>query len=357
MSKHCRPRVYGTGLIVLDLVESEVHPSTRLWAGGTCGNVLSILAFLGWDALPVSRLRRDPAAEYVRSDLSRSGVRLDFLHLEPASDTPVIYQRIRKDSAGIPFHTFSWVCPGCGGRFPRYSPVTQATAQRIAGELLEPTVFFFDRVSRGSLTLAQTCAERGAVVVFEPSGIGDPALFAEALKTTHILKYSHERMRSSMDLVLPELWRGAPVLEIETLGRGGLRYRCHTNDYSAPTWELVRSYNVPGLRDTSGAGDWSTAGVVSQLSRGGVAGLLRADRSQVLEALAFGQALGAWNCGFEGARGGMETVDREELLSIIAQVIEANGVSSPVRETAPASTLQVLHGICSNCAGRTDETG
>ena len=48
-----RPSIFGTGLIALDLVISS-DPATPVqsWVGGTCGNVLSILAYLGWDAFP-----------------------------------------------------------------------------------------------------------------------------------------------------------------------------------------------------------------------------------------------------------------------------------------------------------------
>lgn len=50
----------------------------------------------------------------------------------------------------------------------------------MIGRLPAAEVFFFDRVSRGALQLAKASSERGAVVVFEPSGVGDPNLFREA---------------------------------------------------------------------------------------------------------------------------------------------------------------------------------
>lgn len=51
------PMICGTGLIALDVV---VTPSTvnspRFWAGGTCGNVLAVLGFLGWKPVAVGRM-------------------------------------------------------------------------------------------------------------------------------------------------------------------------------------------------------------------------------------------------------------------------------------------------------------
>ena len=59
------PVVVGTGLVALDVVmNSDAHQPPRLWAGGTCGNVLTSLSYLGWQAYPVSRLNKDTAAEH-----------------------------------------------------------------------------------------------------------------------------------------------------------------------------------------------------------------------------------------------------------------------------------------------------
>src|SRR5215831_3040640 len=65
-----RPKVFGAGLIALDLViSSDPQSPARSWAGGTCGNVLSILAYLGWEAYPIARLNGDPASIRVLADM------------------------------------------------------------------------------------------------------------------------------------------------------------------------------------------------------------------------------------------------------------------------------------------------
>jgi len=71
-TNQCRSIALGTGLVALDVViNSDVHQPPRLWAGGTCGNVLTILSYLGWQAYPVSRLNEDTAAGYLMRDLSQ----------------------------------------------------------------------------------------------------------------------------------------------------------------------------------------------------------------------------------------------------------------------------------------------
>src|ERR1039457_4952474 len=118
------PVAIGTGLIALDVVLDErTDTPPRLWAGGTCGNVLSILAFLGWKSLPVSRLARDAASRLIIRDLKRWGVCVDYVSLAPTAPGPIIVHRIRQNSAGEPFHSFSLYCPDCGRHLPSYRPV------------------------------------------------------------------------------------------------------------------------------------------------------------------------------------------------------------------------------------------
>jgi sugar/nucleoside kinase (ribokinase family) len=68
------PVIVGTGLVALDVVmNTDVHRPPRLWAGGTCGNVLTILRYLGWQAYPVARLNEDPPSKHLLRDLRKWG--------------------------------------------------------------------------------------------------------------------------------------------------------------------------------------------------------------------------------------------------------------------------------------------
>ena len=78
---------------------------------------------------------------------------------------------------------------------------------------------------------------------------------------------------------------------------------------------------APRLADTCGAGDWCTAGLIAKAAIGGQEGLRRAGALGVRAALRYGQALAAWNCGFEGARGGMYAVSRQAFKSQIADLL------------------------------------
>ena len=190
-------------------------------AGGTCGNVMMILSSLGWSATPIGRLGDDAAGAVVIADMQRWGVDVGRLQNRPSASTPVIVVRIRRDTAGIPFHSFGFSCPGCGGRFPGFQPVTSSSVANVVADGPAPEVLFIDRVSRSAILLAEALSSRGTVIFFEPSGVGNPAHFGEILNLAHIVKYSDHRLADLGDLV----WGPQMVLEMQTLGRGGLRFR------------------------------------------------------------------------------------------------------------------------------------
>ena len=309
MSSVAPPRVFGTGLIALDLVIGlgQERP-VRSWAGGTCGNVLSILAYLGWDAYPVARMNADPTSELVRADMARWGVHLDWTACIPTTYTPIVVQENRLGRDGRPTHRFSWSCPRCGEWLPPFKAITVGAVENIKPALGESAVFFLDRVSRGALTLAAEASALGAVVVFEPSGKATGRLMAEAISLAHVVKYADDRLSDVRGAMEGD---SAALLEVQTLGARGLKYR-HRFGRGISEWMYLGAVPPPRLSDACGAGDWCTAGLIAKTAVDGQKGLHRSGARGVREALRYGQTLAAWNCCFEGARGGMYAVTRGE---------------------------------------------
>src|SRR5690348_5521733 len=69
------PLIVGTGFIALDVLITHESPDQLFFsAGGTCGNILAILGYLGWSSVALSRLSKDFAGEWVFGDLRRWGV-------------------------------------------------------------------------------------------------------------------------------------------------------------------------------------------------------------------------------------------------------------------------------------------
>ena len=181
-------------------------------------------------------------------------------------------------------------------------------------------------------------------IFFEPSGVGNPAHFDEMLKMAHIVKYSHDRLADLGELA----WSPQMVLEIQTLGRGGLRFRTSLRT-CARGWRSVGALPVARSRDTAGCGDWLTSGLIDSLCRTGVRGLRRHDMSRLLDALTFGQGLAAWNCGFAGPRGGMYALSRSDLWRTMRGIAVGRQVSCSTEPTLPKQFLAATTGICSSC--------
>ena len=340
------PIVIGAGLIALDVVYTDAaEQKPQVWAGGTCGNVLTILSFLGWRSYPVARLSGDNASRLILEDLKKWQVRLEFAQLAPQASAPVIVQRITRRAGQSPAHHFSWHCPKCGSWLPGYRSVLGKSVEEILPKVTATKVVFLDRVSRGNLNLAKACLEKGALLFFEPSGVGEPRLFEEALSLAHVVKYSHERMGETR---FPFPQKG-PLLEIETLGASGLRYRSRLKGRKGNEWRNVSSFPVATLRDAAGAGDWCSAGIIHKLGQRGLKGLTHASSVDVEHALQYGQALAAWNCGFEGARGGMYQVSQVEFRSQVAKILKKTPAGVSEREQPSPALKKLLESLCPGC--------
>lgn len=313
------PTIVGAGLIALDIIVDE-SGKTALAAGGTCANVLVALAYLGWEARAVSRIGADYAADLVLDDLRTFGVDVGFANIEPHAPTPVIVQRLRKDLSGRPYHTFSFCCPNCGRRLPSYQAVPASSLADKTNEITKGAdVGFFDRLSRSTINLASDVVNCGGIVVFEPSAVHDSKLFREMLEICHIVKYSHERLLDYGDLH----WGENVAVEIQTLGRGGVRHRYRDARDRRTIWHHSDAPQLANLVDSCGAGDWFTAGIIQALCRKGVTYLSHPTLAEINRAIAFAQRLSVWNCGYIGARGGMYSVSGRAQLKSIAKLQES----------------------------------
>lgn len=336
------PKIVGTGLVSLDVVMGQDRQSApRLYAGGTCGNVLAILAYFGWDAYPVARLGADKLTDRVRRDLKRWEVHCDYLKLRPSAPTPVIRERIHADGS----HQFSVTCSECGHWYPSYRPVTRKAIELVVDKLSDADFFFFDRASSGAILLADACRESGACVVFEPSTVGDPAVFRKAVGVSDIVKYSCDRMSS-----LPEIGEiPLPLIEIVTLGADGLQLRSRLPGASRG-WHKMPAFAVPNLRDAAGAGDWMTATMIELLERQGLDSLNSLSHSTLVDILEYGQAASAWNCAYESARGGMYHIDRDKLLNILDAIVSGSADESDVfGDPAPSRQRVAANAVCISC--------
>lgn len=333
-----KPVAIGAGFVALDIVESNVHPFAAV--GGSCGNVMAILAWLGWDAKPVARIGADWAGELVTTDMSRTGADIRSLLPEQRIKTPIVIERFVEHASGQRSHRFSLTCPGCGAWLPRYRALTIAQMNAFVSHAPAPKAFYFDRVSPATVKLARWASEQGAFVLFEPSALGEERLFQKAVELCHVLKFSHDRLGHIHGLAEA----AGPRIVIETKGEDGLRVRWRAR------WSEFPAFEVSSLRDAAGSGDWCSAGLIHMLAQNGAKALSDLRKPDLDRALRFGQALAAVNCNFEGARGVMLALSQKEVGRMLLRLKETAAKRMIDYPDAGSGGLEIPVDLCGLCS-------
>jgi fructokinase len=299
-----RPRVSGAGLVTLDVVFDQASRVTYRSVGGTTGNVMSILASFGWCSIPVVRVGLDNIGQAVLREFRELGVDVRHMSAKSVLETPLIFQ-----FATQPFSPpqYGFECPTCG-KARRFVRELIDTGYRTAlGDIAASKVFFFDRVTPGTIEMAEAAREGGAIVFFEPSSAVQSELLVKALRASHVVKYSVDRIMGSLSDLLD-----SGFIEIQTMGAHGLRFRKHS---LAPDWVTLPALNVNGVADTAGAGDWCSAGFIHALQQipNGFA-VQQLSYNEIHDSLQKAQAIAALSCRYVGARGLMHAVRADATL-------------------------------------------
>jgi sugar/nucleoside kinase (ribokinase family) len=324
-----KPICIGAGLVALDVIlNGDPKTPPKIFAGGSCGNVLTILSFLEWRTYPIARLANNPASKELVDDLKSWKVNTLLVSRTSDGSTPIIIERIKKDKQGNPIHRFEFRNPEDGEYLPGYKPVLSKEVENLVKVSPVPKTFYFDRVNRASIELAKTYKDLGSFIFFEPSSISEPRLFEECLNICDVIKFSSDRIPNYSELYPKQ----RVPLEIETAGKDGLRYR-YGKSLSSLKWTHLKPYKIGGFVDGAGAGDWCSAGVISRIGTSGSHVFRNLRKKKIEEALLFGQALGAVNCCFDGARGIMYNLSKSTIDDIVKRIKKHKDFSMAILDT------------------------
>jgi sugar/nucleoside kinase (ribokinase family) len=334
----------GTGLLALDyIVNGNPLTKPKLQAGGSCGNVLAGLSYLGWKTYPIARLAKNKATKFLIEDLKNCNVNLNYISKSDDGSTPIIIHRIYKNKTGEIKHKFEFRNPQTKKWLPGYKPILLKYLSTIQSEKIDAKIFYLDKISAANIEMASQARANGAIVFFEPSGFKEHRLFQKCLDVCHILKYSNDRI-GEIDTFFPNR---SPFLEIETLGENGLRFKKYSSKNSK--WHNMKPYKLTSIKDAAGAGDWCSIGIISTLAPKGIASLLSSNISELKVALNFGQALAALNCKFEGARGLMYYLKQEDIKKYITKIMNSKKISiehdiTPIKNYRMVDSFQDIFG-------------
>lgn len=346
------PICMGTGLVALDIVfNGKSFRSPKFYAGGSCGNVLTILSYLGWKSYPIVRIGTDEAGNRILKDWERFGVYQEYVYRDAKITSPIIVEQISHGTNGFPTHKFLWVCPNCGAWLPRYRPLLLKKAKESSKIISLANCFYFDRVSPGALALAEQAKKAGIIVFFEPPSLKNNELFRKAIKFSHILKVAKGR-KVEEDII--DTVEGPEVI-IQTLGSEGVKYKIlKTNNKM--DWELLPPFPVVDFKDAAGAGDWCSAGIIFSLASKRKLENKRMTKKRVVQAIEIGQAMAALNCSYEGARGGMYNMGRYDFEILIKQILKSRIVDNSNKEELSSDISNVMSCLCPSCCEKKSTT-
>lgn len=329
----------GSGFVALDIVEGSAGAFAA--AGGSCGNVVAILAWLGWNSAVAGRLNDDTAGHFIKQELASLGVDVRNLTLEEKGVSPIVIQRFVEDKDGVRTHRFSLTCPDCKGWLPRYRPMTRKHAAPVLSENRAPSTYYFDRANPATLQLAKWAHENGSLVVFEPQSISEERHFQMAVDLCHVLKFSNDRLGHVQDLGEA----AAPSIVIKTDGKNGLHARWNGS------WTHLDAFAPSVFNDAAGSGDWCTAGIIHHLGQNGAKGLKELRKSDLERAISLGQALATVNCGFEGARSVMDILDVNSMNLTLRTFSEESPTSIDDWPADGGIKRALPDGLCFSCSG------
>ena len=260
--------------------------------GGTAGNVMSILAWMGWHTLPAARLDDSEVGLQLKADLESYGCDTRYLTNTPDGGTTILDIIHKTGRDGKPKTAYMAHSPR-GGRFVNHRFWTLKQAQALLDSLDElPDVFFFDRCAPGNILLAELLHECGVLVYYEPNEPVDRN-FLRAVAASDIVKFSNER---HPDVSFTDGF--SDKLFIQTMNQEGLRYRLRDGEWKqlAPVWN-------PDAIDGEGAGDWTSSAFINALGKHDLPPVSGLEESILEDCLMEAQRVASESVSYIGAKG------------------------------------------------------
>lgn len=340
------PRIVGTGLVALDFIVQyyEADRQFLVGGGGTCGNVLSVLARAGWQSSLIGALDDSVWSNIMRSDLNAAGVETHGLLREASARPSLIVEHLERSGTTAGRHWFDFVCPRCKSDWPGLHAAPDTAVRKALPAVRGQDVLFVDRLSDAVMDLVRVAKAQGSVIVYEPSAKADRPWVADMLQAADVVKYSDERAAAMG--VEPDAI--AAQLVVVTAGDKGAWWRLGGVDAS---WRHQSAMPSTHVVDTCGAGDWFTAGLLHGLYGDTRHPYQPLSPDDVAFALAGASTLAAWSCGYVGARGALYDAAQDELAEYIGTLTAGSALHRPQprpmhRPLLPDAQCHELASIC-----------
>jgi len=298
-------RILGTGVFNLDTIVVREYPEgpqkQRVFnektvleeVGGTCGNVVTMLSWLGEDVYPVAKFDRSPEGLKLTDDLKRYGCNCRFVSNMDDGGTTTL-RCVHKQTADGEHKLSSRIGSPGGSRFPRRRFLRGRDEAPSFLEALDftPDVFFFDDPAAGHRVLAGALRKKGTLVYFEPAHM-ETGAEKGSVEVSDIIKFSNQNIP---DVGFTDGYKDK--LFIQTMGSEGLRFNLRGEG-----WVTLPPVPCEKVVDWEGAGDWTTSMLIHGLCERGILSVMEMTRENITEVLQEAQKVASRSVGFMGSKG------------------------------------------------------
>ena len=224
--------------------------------GGTCGNVSSMLPYLGVQSYPIAHFDLSDQGRALTADLKYYGADTRFVRNTPKGGTTIL-NCVHKldDKTGEHAMTFHAYSPNSQYAQHKYIRAKDEVPELLAQLDFVPDVFFFDKAEAGNRALAEALRAKGSLVYFEPEDDRELKKFTKAVEASDIIKFSATKIS---DLGYCEQY--PDKLFIMTKGDEGLQFKLGLGE-----WQQVDAPKNENVVDWEGAGDWLTSKFIALL--------------------------------------------------------------------------------------------
>lgn len=315
----------GTGNFSFDIITQREYPDgfvvgkrnrfeekiLKMEIGNTCGNVMTMLPYLGVKTFPIAKFDVSPQGYQMKRDMKAYGADVRFVSNTLDGGTTILRCVHKLDKDGKPTMGHKGSTAGKPWNGPSARPCRKYLSSK-GGEvdaLMEsmdftPDVFFFDVAQAGHRILAERLREKGTLVYFECDSDGHRIeneksrqaayrAFLRCVEASDVIKMSGDHIQ---DLSFADAYQDK--LFIQTLGADGLRFKLRGGE-----WMKLNPIINPDYRDYEGAGDWTSSTLIAALCSRNLLKVKDMTKEAVKEVLMMAQKMASYSVGFYGSKG------------------------------------------------------
>ena len=307
----------GTGNFSFDIITQQAYPDgfvvgkrnrseekvLTMEIGNTCGNVMTMLPYLGVKTFPVAKFDMSPQGYQMKRDMKGYGADVSFVSNTLGGATTILRCVHKLDNEGKPTMGHKGSTAGKPWNGPSARPARKYISSKggevdalVASMDFTPDVFFFDIAQAGHRILAEQLREKGTLVYFECDSDGHRIedekrrqaayrAFLRCVEASDVIKMSGEYIQ---DLSFADAYQDK--LFIQTLGVEGLRFKLGKGQ-----WIKLDPIMNPDYVDYEGAGDWTSSTLIAALCSKNLLKVKDMTEKAVKEVLTMAQTMASYS--------------------------------------------------------------